>query len=87
MTPMEIELKMFMRFKRYLPEGAVDGKARINVADGSTFGDLLNTLGMPVEEDKIIVINGISYKQGAQINAHTLQPGDTVAIFPPIAGG
>ena len=83
----EIELKMFMKFKRYLPEGALDGKARMNLSDGATFEDLLNTIGMPIEEDKIIVINGISHKQGNAVNAQILNEGDTVAIFPPIAGG
>ena len=84
---MEIELKMFMKFKRYLPEGALDGRAQMNLSDGATFKDLLKSIGMPVEEDKIIVINGISHKQGSTVNNQILNEGDTVAIFPPIAGG
>ena len=84
---MEINLKLFMRFKRYLPEGSTDGKATITINEGSTFQDLLQKIGMPDAEDKIIVINGISHKQSAKVNAQVLQKGDTVAIFPPIAGG
>jgi len=76
-----------MRFKQYLPEGSTDGKATITVDDGATFKDLLQKIGMPDAEDKIIVINGISHKQSAQVNAQRLHQGDTVAIFPPIAGG
>ena len=84
---MEIELKMFMKFKRYLPEGTADGKAMITLAEGSTFVDLLSEIGMPVSEDKIIIVNGISHKQSGKVNALQLKEGDTVAIFPPIAGG
>ena len=84
---MQIELKLFMRFKEYLPEGGVNGIAQHEIKDGSTFKDLLNDIGMPVEEDKIIVINGISHKQGEEANDLLIKNNDTVAIFPPIAGG
>jgi len=84
---MEINLKLFMKFKRYLPEGSDDGKAKLILDDGSTFLDLLHTIGMPAQEDKIIVINGISHKQGETVNQLVLNHHDTVAIFPPIAGG
>jgi sulfur-carrier protein len=82
-----VELKLFMRFKKYLPEGALDGKAKIAIPENSTFLDLLNILDMPADEDKIIVINGISYKQGSKANALQLKENDIVAVFPPIAGG
>ena len=84
---MQIELKLFMRFKEFLPEGGENGIAQYEIKDGSTFKDLLNDIGMPIEEDKIIVINGISHKQGEEANALLLKENDTVAIFPPIAGG
>jgi len=84
---MQIELKLFMRFKEYLPEGGTNGIAQHEIAEGSTFKDLLIDIGMPIEEDKIIVINGISHKQGKEANALLIKNKDTVAIFPPIAGG
>jgi len=84
---MQIELKLFMRFRDYLPEGAVDGKTRMTLNPDTTFEELLTDIGMSVPEDKIIVINGISYKQGNTVNKLKLNDGDVVAIFPPIAGG
>lgn len=78
---------MFMRFKQFLPQGSLDGKVKMKLPDSATFQDLLRTIGMPAAEDKIIVINGISHKQSAAVNAVVLHEGDTVAIFPPIAGG
>ena len=84
---MQILLKLFMKFKEYLPEGAVDGKTPMILDKGTTFEDLMRKIGMPVAEDKIIVINGISHKQGDAVNALELKEDDVVAIFPPIAGG
>jgi len=83
----EIELKMFMKYKQFLPREAHDGKVKISLPDRATFQDLLRSIGMPAADDKIIVINGISHKQSAAVNAVVLHEGDTVAIFPPIAGG
>ena len=55
---MDIELKLFMFFKKYGPPDQVDGRSRMQVAPGTRFVDVLKKIGMPVEEDKIIVING-----------------------------
>ena len=84
---MEIELKLFMMFKKFGPPEQVDGRSRMQVEPGTRFVDILNTISMPVEEDKIIVINGISHKQCDAVNELEIKDGDIVAIFPPIAGG
>ncbi|MBM4310571.1 MAG: MoaD/ThiS family protein [Deltaproteobacteria bacterium] len=84
---MEIELKLFMMLKKYGPPHQIDGRSRMPIEPGTRFIDVLKKIGMPVEEDKIIVINGISHKQGDEVNALELKDGDIVAIFPPIAGG
>ena len=84
---MEIELKLFMMFKKYGPPDQVDGRSRMQVEPGTRFIDILNTINMPIEEDKIIVINGISHKQCDAVNELEIKDGDIVAIFPPIAGG
>jgi molybdopterin converting factor small subunit len=84
---MEIELKLFMMFKKYGPPDQIDGRSRLLMEPGARFVDVLKKIGMPVDEDKIIVINGISHKQGDAVNTLELKDGDTVAIFPPIAGG
>jgi molybdopterin converting factor small subunit len=84
---MQVKLKLFMKFKDYTPETGTNGKAELEIPEGSTFEDLLTVLNMPVNMDKIIVINGISHKQGSKVNVQQLKDRDVVAIFPPIAGG
>lgn len=84
---MDIELKLFMFLKKYGPPDQVDGRSRMEIKPGTRFVDVLKKIGMPIEEDKIIVINGISHKQCDAVNALEIKDGDIVAIFPPIAGG
>jgi molybdopterin converting factor small subunit len=82
-----IEVRMFINFKAYLPAHAKDGKAVIAIQDGATLLDLYGQLGMPLEEPKIVVLNGISQGTTDEVNTRILQDGDIVAIFPPIGGG
>ena len=84
---LRIEMRMFMKFKQYLPPGSSDGKAMISLKDGGTFGDLLDTLALPRDEPKLVIINGISRGVSNTLNAETLSDGDVVAIFPPSGGG
>lgn len=84
---MNIEVRTFINFKSYLPPDAKDGKAVLAIKDGSTFSDLLNVLGIPIEEPRIVVLNGVSQGTSPEVNTRVLNEGDIVAIFPPIGGG
>jgi len=84
---LRIEVRIFMKFKQYLPPGSSDGKAMISLKDGETFGDLLDTLAIPRDEPKLVIINGISRGVSNTVNTETLSDGDVVAIFPPSGGG
>ena len=75
---------MFMKFRKYLPAGASDGKAIISLTEGSTLEDLRTTLSIPVEVQGGAVINGISC--GVD-NSQVLKEGDVVSFFSPVAGG
>jgi len=82
-----IEVRMFINFKDYLPPHAKDGRAIVAIQDGATLLDLYGQLGVPVEEPKIVVLNGISQGTTDEVNGRVLNDGDIVAVFPPIGGG
>lgn len=82
-----VQVKLFLSLKKYLPKNAPEGNTHLEIEEGATIKSLLVHLGIPIEEDKIIVINGISYKQSEETNSIVLQDGDIIAMFPPIAGG
>ena len=84
---MKIELRMFMKYKAYCPSDSPDGKAMVFLKDGVTFGGLLDTLGIPRDEPKLVIINRILRNDSDAANAETLSDGDVIAIFPPAAGG
>jgi molybdopterin converting factor small subunit len=82
-----IEVRMFINFKAYLPPDARDGRAIIAIQDGATLLDLYRQLGVPLEEPKIVVLNGISQGTSSGINTYIIKEGDIIAIFPPLGGG
>ena len=84
---MDIQLKMFLNFKAYLPPDADDGTARVSIQDGATIESLLSALGVPVQEPKIVILNGLSKGMSHEVNECVLRDGDVVSFFPPIAGG
>jgi sulfur carrier protein ThiS len=84
---MNIDVRTFINFKSYMPPEAKDGKAVLSIQEGATFSDLLNVLGIPIEEPRIVVLNGVSQGTTPEVNTRVLQEGDIVAIFPPIGGG
>jgi sulfur carrier protein ThiS len=54
----------------------------MEVEDGLTLGGLLDKLGIPDSEPKILFVNGIHAQR-----SQTLKDGDRVSVFPPVAGG
>ncbi|TIH18409.1 MoaD/ThiS family protein [Marinifilum sp. JC120] len=52
------------------------------ISEGETVTDVLNRVGIPVDEVKIIFINGVSSKFDA-----VLSDGDRVGLFPAVGGG
>jgi molybdopterin synthase sulfur carrier subunit len=92
---MELELRFFATFRE-----AAGGKiVEAEFADGSSVGDVLRELEDEYEEmaGRLIVDGGLApqinvLKNGREVlhmdgTATTLGDGDTLAVFPPVAGG
>jgi len=83
-----VRVKMFHNLTRYLPDTAKGGAFMMPLETGTTLKELLDTLGVPEKEPKIVLINGQSQGVCTTItNNPMLNEGDTVSIFPPVAGG
>jgi molybdopterin converting factor small subunit len=79
---MTVTVKLFATLGKYLPPGS-RRQAEVRLDDATaTAGDALAHLGVPREEAHLIAVNGASQSWDALIN-----DGDTVAAFPPVAGG
>lgn len=86
MRPMNVTLKLFATLGDYLPPGANRNEVGREVNEGATVRDVLNSLSVPIEKCHLILINGVylAPKRAAQ---RQLLAGDTVAVWPPVAGG
>jgi sulfur carrier protein len=79
---MKIKLKLFASFREYLPEGNDGYSSVLEVSENTTVDSVLLQMKLPQDIPKIILINGLQ-KTAAEV----LKEGDTLSVFPPIAGG
>lgn len=77
----KVELRLFGHLREYLPMKGEPG-VQVDVAEGSSIQDLIEKLGIPPSDPKIVLVNGLHAPK-----EQLLQEGDRVSIFPPIAGG
>jgi len=73
-----IELKLYATLKRFKPEFSNSYPIR----SGITVSDLLEQLGIPMEEVNLVFIND----QRGNLTS-TLGGGERISIFPPLGGG
>lgn len=74
-----ITVKLFATLRKY-----GEAKLRMKVLNGTTLKNIITKMKIPKEEGKLIIlVNGIpQWDRDLVVNAN-----DTVAIFPPLAGG
>jgi molybdopterin synthase sulfur carrier subunit len=80
---MQIEVKLFANLRKLLPPGSSGGKAHITLEDGAPITALLHHLNVPSEMAQMVLVNGEQTREFDR----PLTDGDTVSIFPPVAGG
>ena len=74
-----VHLELFAGLGRYLPG---PGPVRLEVDEGVTVRELLDALGVPADEARLIFVN-----HRAADPAQVLREGDRIGAFPLIAGG
>jgi molybdopterin converting factor small subunit len=74
---MKLEIKLFASLQKFMPK-----VEKIELDDNCTVLELLEKIGINSSEVAITLVNG----RHVQLD-QTLHDGETVAIFPPIAGG
>jgi molybdopterin converting factor small subunit len=80
---MQIEVKLFANLRKLLPPGSSGGKAQITLGEGATIEALIHHLHIPIEMAQMVLVNGEQTREFDR----PLADGDTVSIFPPVAGG
>jgi molybdopterin converting factor small subunit len=83
---MKIRLKLYALLSDYLPEDAADNQIELELADGATPHQLIDRHGLPREMAHLILRNGV-YISPEDRDKPVICDGDTIAVWPPVAGG
>jgi molybdopterin converting factor small subunit len=81
-----IRLKLYATLSDYLPTGAVANAVDVEVPDDASPHWVIDRYGVPRRLTHLVLVNGV-YQDPDQREAPSLKDGDTLAIWPPIAGG
>ena len=80
---MRIMFKLYATLRRFAPDGNEIGDAFEVQHEGATLGELVQQLGLTLEQAKIVMVNG----QRVVDMSSKLAENDLVVIFPAIGGG
>ncbi|MDO8691387.1 MAG: MoaD/ThiS family protein [Dehalococcoidia bacterium] len=78
----QVEVRLYATLRQYRPRVALGKSFKVKLPAESTIAQLLQRLGIPVDEMKRAFVNGIIEEEDYQV-----KDGDSIGIFPPIAGG
>lgn len=84
---MKITLKLYATLGELLPPGAQENAAEIEVAPDATMNDIIDRYKVPRELAHLVLINGVFSCEEDRDQPGKLSEGDTLAIWPPVAGG
>jgi molybdopterin converting factor small subunit len=83
----KVEVRLFANLREKLP-CALRGRATLELREGASLRDLLDALEIEARMAQMVLVNGAQApRDPAEREALRLAAGDTVAIFPPVAGG
>lgn len=85
-TLMKITFKLYATLSDYLPPERKHNAIALDVAPGTTIGELLACFKLPPKLVHLVLVNGVYIAPGSRLQ-HPLSEGDVLAIWPPIAGG
>ena len=84
---MRITFKLYASLGDYLPAARRQGnELELEVADGATIEQVTTPFALPPKLVHLVLVNGVYVAPGERAS-RVLQPGDVLAIWPPIAGG
>jgi len=79
---MKVSIVCFGAMRDYLPAGSPGNRADLEVAEGSTVGDLIDALGAPRRLAFAVLVDGTHADLG-----RSLDEGVEVTLMPPFTGG
>lgn len=79
---MKVSVVCFGAMREYLPTGTAGNRADVELAEGSTVGDVVDALGAPRRLVFALLVDGAQADLGQK-----LEEGGEVTLMPPFSGG
>ncbi len=83
---MKIQLKLYALLSDYLPAGADRNAVQIEIDGQTTAFDVIDRFHIPRELAHLVLLNG-AYLKPEERAKPAFKEGDTLAVWPPVAGG
>ncbi|MDP3514990.1 MAG: MoaD/ThiS family protein [Sulfuritalea sp.] len=84
---MRITFKLFATLQDYLPpEGKKTNALTLELQEGTTVAQVVERFSLPQKLVHLVLIDG-NFVPPAERDGRALQEGETLAIWPPVAGG
>lgn len=84
---MKITLKLYATLSDLLPAQAKFNAAEIDIPEKATLNWVIDHFNIPRQQAHLVLINGIFVCSADRDQSGKINSGDTLAIWPPIAGG
>lgn len=81
-----INFKLYASLAEYLPANADGNKIGIELPDNATPYQVIDRFKVPRQEAHLVLLNGV-YLSPDERDKPAFRDGDTLAIWPPVAGG
>jgi sulfur-carrier protein len=83
---MKMHIELYASLMEHLPPGKERFRRDIEVSDGISVQQVIEQFNISDEQAHIVLVNG-HFVCGEDRSHRELAPNDTVAIWPPVAGG
>ena len=83
---MRVTVKLYATLSDYLPAGSKNNRLEVEVAESVTVNAVLDPFLLPPKLTHLVLLNGV-FIPAEERAVVTRKDGDTLAVWPPIAGG
>ncbi len=83
---MQITFKLYATLMDYLPEGSDKHSTIVEISADASAYNVIDNFNVPREKAHLVLLNGV-YVQPEERSNPIFKEGDTLAVWPPVAGG
>ena len=83
---MRVTVKLYATLSDYLPVGSKNNRLEVEVAESVTVDAVLAPFLLPPKLTHLVLLNGVFIPHDERATT-CAREGDTIAVWPPIAGG